>query len=211
MKMKSSDFRIPSASEMQERVFSQLVIERDSVLFCLETAPLEIYLASDLQNRFHWRESRLMSEDHHSLRPLMRNCAAMSIPADKDCHVDKLTDTLSVVRSTSTIFQRHNLKAHVFEVLLFCANNGEISRRHEESCSRVMDFGIKAEIQTENHDMLVYGQKYFQMIEKEKLRQEIHQSLGNIVDFIWRTSNEIQKDLKHENPQNADPSCPKCM
>ena len=193
--MKESDFTIANASVMDQRISSQLVIERDNQFFCLESAPLEIYLASNLRNCYHWRQNSQRVDRQPSTGPVIKNSVVTYIPAKVDYYVDKATDVLSVVRATSPVFARHNFSAEIFHVLLFCARHGTVSRRHEASYSRVLDFGIKAELQSINHDIMVYGQKYFNLIESQ-LRDTIRQSIGNMIDFIWRTCNEIQKDLE---------------
>ena len=40
----------------------------------------------------------------------------------------------------------------------------------------------------------MYSQKYFDMIDNQ-LQEIIWHSIENIIDFIWTTSNEIQKDI----------------
>ena len=194
-RMKESDFTKANASAMKKRVSSQLVIESDSQFFCLETSPIEIYLASHLRRYYHWRTTKNLSTGVTSGGPVIKNSVVTYIPADVDYYMDKATDTLSVVRATSSVFQGHNLSADMFWVLLFCAEHGAVSGRHDKSYSRVLDFGIKAELQSTNHKALLYGHKYFNRVENQ-LQETIRQSIGNLVDFIWKTSNKIQQDLE---------------
>ena len=181
--MKESNFTIANALAMKKRVSSQLVIESNTQFFCLETSPLEIYLASHLRRYYHWCTTKNLSTGVTSAGPVIKNSVVTYIPADVDYYVDKVADTLSVVRAVSSVFQQHNLSPDIFQVLLFCADHGEISRCHDKSYSHVIDFGIKAEVQSTNHKALLYGHKYFNRVENP-LQEIICQSIGNIVDFI---------------------------
>ena len=191
-------FRIPSINESRRNISSQLYIETRETVYCLETAPVEMYLATGLCRYPHWRSTirKNCTTSFPGFGPQICNTVTTYIPPSVESFVDKASDVLSVIRSTSGIFKRNELKADLFQLLLFCSKHGEANGdRHSQSTTRAMHFGIKGELKQPGKDPLLYGSKYLRCLDSYT-RENIKRSIANIIDFMWVSSNEIQKELR---------------
>ena len=139
-------------------------METPKQIFRLEMFSFEIYSASLLRERKHWRKTTfdgdpLVSEVSGSI-------GSMVLPAGIGQHID---DDLSVIRPYSDIFDRvsnkNELNCDFTSIILFCATHGKqgtsTDQRRKTSTSRTVDFGVKPSVDQK------YGSQYFQLKSNE--------------------------------------------
>ena len=198
--------RFCSDHELRQRVSSQLFIDSGSQLYCLETSSLEVYCATNLRKRKHWRQSHFFDRHNeyfsHSPGPLIANTVVTYVPSLTGQYIDGANDVLSVARSFSDIFRRNELvlKGDLMALLRHCATCGEVDdSRRDGLFARVMDFGVKPELGT------IYGKKFFATNECYDIAEMnmIRQTLANVVDFVWLTCAEMQKEA-HVPPMGGN-------
>ena len=184
-------------NEISDRLSSQLFINSGHQLYCLETSTLEVYCATNLRKRKHWRQTRFIDRrvdgSTNSPGPLIANTIVTYVPSSTSEYIDGANDVLSVARSSSDIFRRNELvlKGDLMALLRHCASCGaKDDCRRDGWFARVMDFGVKPELGT------IYGNKFFKTNNSCNAAQmnTIRQTLANVVDFVWLTCAEMQKE-----------------
>ena len=116
-----------------------------------------------------------------------------TINSSHNQYIDPL-DRLHVVRPNSSLFTQYanSTNCDAIEVLRFCMRVGEVDEtRRDPNMHRVMNIGVKAEIQSLSERIKVYGTKYFDRL-SENDGNKMKTNIGNIVDFIWNTCQLIQ-------------------
>ena len=92
-------FQILSINKARRNISSQLYIETHEIVYCLETAPIEMYLATGLCSYPNWR-SRIQkncSTLFPGVGPHTCNTVTTYIPPLVKSFVDKASDVLSVI------------------------------------------------------------------------------------------------------------------
>jgi len=205
----SGDYGIISPTHLKRKVRSVFEIYAPTQRYALELAPLEIYLASYLVKYSHLRRTPLKPKDPSFLSTQHYSQACTIISSNVPSFFDENNDVLSVVRLKSEIMNRrfNRLKLDLCSLMKLCIKRGSAPkdddlRRPSSTATRVLDFGIKAELQrkgtAEGEGVPIYGSQHFQpgddMTDKEiRLAKD---SLANIVDYIWYVSSEVQRTLK---------------
>ena len=187
--------QIISKTRMQSLLSTALFIDVESTLYILNTSPIEIYCARLLKNRYHWRNTKIGNAAEMNFN--ISNSVSVNIPSDIPEFIDQL-DNVHVVRPGSGTFERHAEKTNldVLEVMKLCMTMGDQdSARRTADFHRVMNFGIKPELETKETTPDVYGSKYFVGMHKDE-QLKVKSSIGSMIDFIWNVLQNIQSDLK---------------
>ena len=150
--------------QMKDLFTSTLVINvSQGQVIKLLAGPLKIYSVDLLKTRMHGQETILKTGRPDAIR---YDGAAITINSFHSQYNDPL-DHLQVIRPSSPIFSKFmdSTKGNVMELLRFCMSEGEVDNsRRNPKMHRVMSIGVKAEIQSLNEPINIYGSKSFRQM-----------------------------------------------
>ena len=189
---------IVSRKQLDSTVSTALLVNTEQTLYILKTAPLEIYSARLLKEREHWRTTIIRHKEKVDLSK--STAVTLNIPSDIPQFIDN-QDNLHVVRPESGIFQRHAKKTNldVLKVMQFCMMKGdEDTTRRTAKKHRVMNFGIKVELESDGVVPPITGSRFFLGMDPTEIH-EIKTSIGSMIDLIWNVLQSMQLDAKKPN------------
>ena len=137
---------------MRQRLSLRPCIETHHQPFSLELNAFEVYSATNLRKRLHWRETSKLPFPEH------RNSVVTTMPSSVPMYIDSSCDVISVVRRDSEIWKRNAsiLQADMPALLSFCRKKGKTDdKRRDSRTARILEFGSTTGTKT------VHGNQHF--------------------------------------------------
>ena len=184
---------IVTSKRLANEVLSSLFIDTGNELYELKAAPIEVYTATKLLDRHHWRISQSKQNFHSEKTKKIISSTVTS-------YIDFHADVLSVARPGSSFFESvAPLKGYLSSLMKIVAMYGSTPNttesRQESRASRYLDIGIKPELQGKCYGMTVFNICDIDTEDVQRMKTEAKLTLPKVIDFIWEICQSIQTSL----------------
>ena len=87
--------------------------------------------------------------------------------------------------------RQQNTKLDLQSIVNLVLQKGTIDeKRRNGDFHRTISFGVKPELETDDNDLVAYGNQHFNRMNKDEVNV-FKSLLGSVVDFIWEIGNDM--------------------